>query len=460
MSESETENVSRRERRAKAKGAATEEVKDRNQRLRSSAAARRRDRQRELEAATRQGLDTGERIDDVLTRTADATGRFMRSNFKWLQWVIVAGVAGALAFMVYDYRQDLQREKNGTSLAAALDAVYGRLSSDEPAQPADRSLVDTREEFSTADERIKAANSAWKKLAAAKKSPELTLMARLGEASVLYDERKFAEARGVYEQVVSDPTSARFPHLKARAQEGIGLAYEAENKSEDALKAFSTLKDMGRDSEELGTFHVARVKYTQGETSEAQGALERLLEKLSARRAATDRPGYLEAATEDLLKTVDPARAAKPQGMDPAQLEALRRQLEQLQRGAGNMPALPAPTPAESGDSSATEESAPAPEPQPSEEPAQAADKAPSAKSEPASPSPSSPAASQPPPAPVLAPKTAAPAPQKQAEPSPQGSPPKAKAPMEPEAPAPQAPAPVAPAPAPADPAPQGSAAE
>ncbi len=389
MSESETQNQSRRTRRAQTKADTTGEIRDRNQKLRTDAAQKRRKaRKQALAEAQGEGLDAGERVDDALTRGAHATGQFLRSHFSWLQWLIVAGIAGSMAFLVYDYRQEKARQKRGQELAEALAVVSGRIASAETTPPADRNLVDTRPEFASEEEQLAAAAKEFAELSKSS-SPELALIGKLGRASVLYDQKKFAEAREAYDQVFANPVAVRFPELKARAQEGIVLAFEAESRLDDALKAALTLKDLGSSYADLGRFHEARIKYSQGDLPFAKDALEKLVEKLEKKRAPDDSPAYLEAAALDLLKTVDPARAAEPEGMTREQLEALQRQLQELQAKMGEStpeaPPLEVPGPPSEGSAPAPAETAP-PEAPPAA-PAPAAPAPPPAPTPPAAPS-------------------------------------------------------------------------
>jgi predicted negative regulator of RcsB-dependent stress response len=240
----EDENLSRRERRAqaktgKSKDGANEDVKDRNQRLRAEAAAkRRRLREAERVSAADEGLDAGERVDDALVRSADAGVRFLRDNFAWLQWIVIAGAAGAMGFLIFEYRQGVKAEKQGAQLASILGNQFGRIASADPENPSDARLVDPRTEFASEEERHKKAAEAWTKLGGAK-SGYLKVAGKLGRAGVLYDQGKFGEARAAYEKTLADGKIALHTQLKGRAMEGIGFCFEAEKKYPEAKKAFA-----------------------------------------------------------------------------------------------------------------------------------------------------------------------------------------------------------------------------
>lgn len=342
MSEAETDKRSRRERRAEAKGSQQDEIKDRNQRLRAEAIARRKaERKKDLSTARTEGLAPAERVDDALVRGADGATRLVRDHFKWLQWVLVLGLAGSMAYLVIDYRRGVDREARGSKLASALETVSGRITSATPVTPSDRSLVDTRPEFESTDKKLEAALERFTDLSKAKDA-ELRLLGQLGRAGVLYDQQKFADARAAYEDVFKNPLSGEFIELRVRAAEGVVLCHEAEERFDDAAKAAGVLRDLGGQAAELGLLHGARISYLAGDTAAAKEMLTKLLEKVGKRRAPEAPPGYIEAAARELQKSVDPAgaaaaaaaEAARTGGITPEQLEELKRQLEAAQKSA------------------------------------------------------------------------------------------------------------------------------
>jgi len=350
VSEPETDKRSRRERRAEGKGADQDEIKDRNKRLRAEAIARRKaDRKQELSAARAEGLAPAERVDDALVRGASSASRLVRENFRWLQWVLVLALVGSMAYLVYDYRRGVDREKGGHALANALAATHGRIASATPVTPSDRSLVDTRPEFESEDKKREAALGRFAELTKSSE-PELRLLGELGRAGVLYDQEKFADARAAYEGVFQNKLSGQFLELRVRAAEGVALCHEAEGRFDDAAKAARTLGDLGGQAASLAALHGARIAYEKGDVEAAKTGLAQLLEKLGKKRAKDAAPGYIEAAARELQKTVDPsaaaAAAAATGGISPEQLEALKRQFEELQTKAPG-PAAPVPVPLE-----------------------------------------------------------------------------------------------------------------
>lgn len=431
----EEQNLSRRERRAQAKtgksdDSGSDEIKDRNQRLRAEAAAKRRKlREEERSSAAEEGLAAGERVDDALARSADASARFLRDNFTWLQWIIIGGLAAGMGFLIYEYRKEVEGEKEGAKLASILSTQFGRIASTEPITPSDRRLVDPRPEFETEKARAEKAAEKWGSLKSAK-AGELRLSAQLGRAGALYDQTKFAEARAVYEAVVSDGESVLLPQIKGRALEGIGFTFEAEHKYEDAKKAFEKLASIETEEfKRLQPFHVARIEFLLGNRDKAKELLTTLDAKLSEGAGPQGPTDYVGAAVRDLLKTVDPSKAqAEQQALSAQQMQEFLKQFEAMQKknGApGAPPEMPAPIemPALSEDSDLPpmEEAAPAPPkgvaPAPTTAPAPGTQSVPAApKPVPAAP-PSAPVAAPPtaptaPPAPAPAPAAPAPAPE------------------------------------------------
>ena len=345
----EEEQLSRRARRAAEKtgageGGEPEAIKDRNARVRARAGGSKKQRERERAAAAAEGLGAAERVDDAIARSADATGRFVRNQFPWLQWVIVLGFAAVVALLIYNYRQGKDREKLGIRVARALDVATGRIASAEPLQPSDRNLVDSRPEFASEEARTAAALVEWKALSVVSSS-DLAGWAELGRAATLFDAKKWGEARAVYQSVLA--ARALGAEAELRAREGVGLSFEAEGKLDDARGAFEKLKEVaGPAAKQLSRFHVARVRFLLGDKDAAREDLTKLRGELEKGQSLTAERGYLSLAVEELLKTIDPKAAAETGGISPEQLEQLKRQIEQMQK-EGSTPGAPGAPPLE-----------------------------------------------------------------------------------------------------------------
>src|SRR5690606_11774787 len=130
----------------------------------------------------------------------------------------------------------------------------------EAESPADSRLVDPRAEFSSEEEMEKSALEAWQGLKNV--TPELALMAKLGEANALFDQEKYSEARKAYEAASNHPQAKLNEQVKGRALEGIGFTWEAEKKYPEALKAYAALAQLETGNfKKLSIYHQARVEF-------------------------------------------------------------------------------------------------------------------------------------------------------------------------------------------------------
>jgi tetratricopeptide (TPR) repeat protein len=324
-----------------ASGKGGEAIKDRNKRLRDEAARKRAQRKRERSEAAAEGLDAGERVDDALTRTAHATGKFLQKNIAWLQWVFVAGAAGSIGYLIYDYRVQLANEKATDALMAAVAAQQGRVAGGDEWRSPDPNLVDPRAEFASEEERLKAAEERYRAALGDVGNQGTRLFAHLGLAGVLYDQGRYADARAEYEAAKDDPAATKNPVARARAFEGIGLSLEAEGEREEAAKAFAQLADV-EGYGNLGRYQQARLWHAQGESAKALETLKKVREDLVKDAPVGARPGFLQASVEELMRAIDPeavpAPAAAGQGITPEQLQELQRQFEELQRKQQQLP--------------------------------------------------------------------------------------------------------------------------
>lgn len=441
----EEQNLSRRERRAQGKSgksgdSGSEEIKDRNQRLRAEAAAKRRKlREEERSSAAQEGLATGERVDDALSRSADAGVRFLRANFVWLQWIVIAGLAAGMGFLIYEYREDVAAEKAGTKLAGILSTEFGRIASTDAVTPSDRRLVDPRPEFESEQVRAQKAAEKWNSLKSAK-AGALKLSSMLGRAGALYDQGKFVEARAAYESIVADGQSKLLPQIKGRALEGVGFTLESEKKYEEAKRAFEKLSSVeSKEFSNLQKFHVARIEFLLGNRDKSKELLSALDTKLSEGAGPQGPTDYLGAAVRDLLKTVDPTKAQEEQqALSAEQMQEFLKQFEAMQKNNGAPGAPPGmPAPMELPESSEEGDLPPSEEPSMAEDNEAAPPVAPQAPAPAPTPTPKAPAAapSPKPPTPPLSAPEPAPAPSQPA----------------PSAPVPTTP-PTAPAPSPGTP--------
>lgn len=344
----------------KAKATGTEEIRDRNRRLRERAAAKRRaTREREREAPVR-GLDASEMVDDAVSRSTQALGNFLKRNFGVIQWLLLAVIVGGIGWQIYSFRHKRETSKSSDELAKAVESDLGRIASDRaPAEPKElRDLVNPVPQFANEAAREKAAREAYSALSGG--GTAMATLAKLGLAGVAYDAAKYDEARKLYDEVKSSELAGRDADVKARATEGAGLALEAKGDKDGALRAFHELENSDMPAfAMLGLYHQARVRFAKGEQDKAKELVKKVRDKLE-KQSADEQQQYLEYATGQLQKILDPVEYAKSAGSaagssyTPEQLEALKKQiLKDPSKLSGMLKDLgkagkgsPAPTPA------------------------------------------------------------------------------------------------------------------
>ncbi len=336
-------------------------IRDRNRRLRAAAAARRRRaRKKESQAAAAVGLDAGEMVDDVFTRTTHTVTTFVRKNFKILQWGIIVLVVGGIGWQVYSWKTNKKLAQTSDQLFAGIEAESGRLGAPEDeGKPNEDGIVDPTPIYRTAEERLKAAEKAYRDAAAAKKTPSTVALATLGLAGVQYDQGKFKEAHGSFAEVAASELAKQDIDVRGRALEGAAMSLEAAKDLPGALNGFKQLEGVDAPRfKRLAKFHQARVLIAQDKKDEAKKILVELREKLTKNDKGETDPlamlsgprSYLNRSVDDLLRSIDPsavpATGMPPGGLDPA---ALQRMIEQFKK-KGPPPGAPgAPSPKPSG---------------------------------------------------------------------------------------------------------------
>jgi tetratricopeptide (TPR) repeat protein len=352
--------------------AGAEAIKDRNQRVRAEAAEKRRARRaKEQDSAPKvKNLDASEMMDDALARSTHAAAGFLRRHFNKMQWAIVIGLVAWIAWEVYAWRRERQAETHTAALFKALGAQTARVGEGEAAEDPRTGLVDARRRFGSEEERLNASLKEYKAAAAAIADDAMSAFAKLGEAGVLYDLGKYPEAQRAYEDVRQQKLYATDVELKGRTLEGLGMALEAQKKDEQALKAFSELKNMDQlGFSLLGHYHQARLLSAQGKADEAKQLLVKAGEKLVANKG---KPGfnYITRSVLELYEGLDQTAARElgsklmpsspldamtgSSGEQKISPEKLKELMEQITKNAapsqapGSIPAEPEePAPAE-----------------------------------------------------------------------------------------------------------------
>jgi len=310
-----------------------EPIRDRNQRLRAQAAGRRKARQDE-QRSTR-NLEAGEIVDDALARSTQAVGEWLKKNFNVVQWFILAGLVGWIGYAVYNYRAGRNAEKSSAALTTAIRAEDARVGVEDKKQDPQSGLVDTRPVFATDAERLAAAEKQYRAVADSSAASPAGTFAKLGLASVLYDQGKYADAKTAYEAVRDSKLAATDLNVKGRALEGIGMSLESLKDVDGAGKAFGELANLdGLGFGALGQYHQARLAFAAGNVEKAKELLKDAQKKLDAasevegKKAIGAPAGYLQQSVRDLLKQVDPtAVSASPNALTADQIQELQEQM-------------------------------------------------------------------------------------------------------------------------------------
>lgn len=305
-------------------------IRDRNRRLRAQAAAkRRRKRAKEREAAQAVGLDATEAAEDVMARTTDKASRFVRKNFKIIQWVLIVGVVGVTAYYVYTISDAQNAAKATDQLMEGVSAERGSIGNPEDTGKPTNGVVPQWPIYEDAAARVKAQRSGFEAAMQSAGDKGGTVLAQYGVASASFDEGKYDEAKTGYEAVRSSKLAERDHDLKARSIEGIALSLEGKKDYDGALKAFEEFTQLGGRYEAEGWYHQARVYHLKKDTEKAKELLGKVQEKLKD----YSKPGsYLFASVLELLSVVDPPQAAA------LKQKAQTEQLLEMLKSRGDLP--------------------------------------------------------------------------------------------------------------------------
>lgn len=312
-----------------------EPSRDRNKRLREEMAGGRRSKQTAIPA---RNLEAGEIVDDALARTTQAAGQWLKKNANVVQWLVIVCLVGWVGYAIYKYRANRAAEQASAKLSTAIRAESARIGTDETKPDPQTGLVETRPAFATEEARLKAAEQQYRAIADGGTTSAATF-AKLGLASVLYDQGKFADAKTAYQAVKDSKLAAQDLGVKGRALEGIGISLEATGDKDGALKAFGELSNIDAlGFNALGAYHQARLSFAAGNTDKAKEYLKDAQKRLDT-LAGTDKDakkplgggntGYLQQSVRDLQRRVDPT-AVPPAGPGALTAEQIQELTEQM----------------------------------------------------------------------------------------------------------------------------------
>jgi len=317
-----------------------EPSRDRNRRLREEMTGGRRNKPNAIPA---RNLEAGEIVDDALARSTQAAGEWLKKNANVVQWVVIVGLVGWVGYAIYGYRANRAAEQASAKLSTAIRAESARIGTDETKPDPQTGLVETRPSFASEELRLKAAEVQYRPIAD-RGSTSAATFAKLGLASVLYDQGKFADAKAAYQAVKDSKLATQDLAVKGRALEGIGISSEAAGDKDGALKAFGELSNIDAlGFNALGAYHQARLSYAAGNTEKAKEYLKDAQKRLDTLAGAGSKDekkslgggnsGYLQQAVRDLQRRVDPS--AIPASSNTLTAEQIQELSEQIGDGSG-----------------------------------------------------------------------------------------------------------------------------
>jgi hypothetical protein len=319
-----------------------ESPRDRNKKKRDDLLKRRR---RAAEASEedededkKAGLLPSEMVDDALARGGDATLKWLQRNWKVVQWVVTAAIVGGIGTLGFLWWTGKSTAEVSDQLAKAIrDEAATVIKPDDDTREEDDKKNDIRTIFASYEERDNAALADYRAVADKGGDGAAAILARLGEAGLLLDQRKWDESIGAYDAVLASPLAGADvdPDVRARAFEGKGFAQEGKKDLDGALQSFEKLNELSADYyKALSLYHQARVYVAKGQKDQAKNKLveaQKLIEtaRIATRKDADVHPyRWLERAAQEELQAIDPNAAPliKPGQMSPEQLQQLLQQ--------------------------------------------------------------------------------------------------------------------------------------
>jgi tetratricopeptide (TPR) repeat protein len=341
-------------RRRKAAGdevpaAAAEEVvvgKDRNVRKREEILKRRKKASEAAEVPADRLLPS-EMVDDALARGGDRVLKFLKGNWKALQWVITAVLLGVVGLVGWQWWSGKESGEASLLLGKALASESAVVI---PAEEDDRTdeekKNDLRTVYPSEDERTKAALDQYRQAAAESPGTGAAILARLGEAGVLLDRREWDAAISAYQQVIDSELGKADKDVKGRALEGRGFAEEGKAQYDDAIKAFERLGELGGDLwKATALYHQARMYLRKEQKDKAKELLQEALKVIDKGRSenaavlTADPYRSIKKQTEEELRRIDPA--AIPPKAPPGGAGALPDEVKRALEQKGLTPGIP-----------------------------------------------------------------------------------------------------------------------
>lgn len=314
----------RERRRREAAEQAEAEPKDRNERLRKKLL------KKKAEADAPAPLTAGEIVDDAFARGVHALGKWVVKNSVMLQYIVFAAMVGGIGYYGWSWYRQGKIETSSTEIGRALAAERGRVTDSSKTD-------DDVQVFPNAAAKLEAGVAAYRKAETTNPGSGAAILAKIGAAGILLDQKKFDEALTAYRDVKSSPLAAADQEIRARAIEGIGFALEGKGDSDAAQKAFKELETLSaKGMKPLGLYHQARLLAAKGDK---QGAVALITSARADVKTAAGSLSYLSTAIDELHRRVDPASAparTNNKQMTPEEFMRLQEQLKKAMEGQSN----------------------------------------------------------------------------------------------------------------------------
>lgn len=334
------EAAQRRKKRNKPAAAADAEEdlpKDKNARARELLKRRRE------QASEPRPIDLlpGEMVDDALARSTSAIGKWIRTNFSIIQWVVVGALVAGGGYLLYASQVEKKSASASSALAEGVAADRGMVRAEDKRSDEEKAF-DPVKVYKTTEERTEAALAGYRKVLEQHPNTGAAMLARLGEAGAYLDKRDWAKALEGFSAVASSTLAGADPDVKARALEGLGFAKEGKGDVDGAMATYKELQGVdARGFKELGMYHEARMLLLKGDKEKAKDLLKQVKDKLGAPTTEGKIFPQLQAMVDDTLRKLDPSLVpnkapviggAKGNAVSADQMEKIQRMIEDMKK--------------------------------------------------------------------------------------------------------------------------------
>ena len=247
--------------------------------------------------------DAVEAADPLIERTR-ALAEWARKNRNLVQGLIVAAVAGAIAFGAWMYFDKKKSIEASVALAQAVADERGLIG--DPEKEDEDAIRDKVPMFKTPDDRREAALAKYREVESKYKGTGASYLARLGEGALLLDKRDPDGAIAAFNDVLASSLAKADTEVRGRALESLGFAYEQKKDYDKALEQYKQLESSDvLGFKQMAPYNEARCYQLKGDKAKAIELLKALREDLMKSTDARLFSALRELA-EDRLRQLDP----------------------------------------------------------------------------------------------------------------------------------------------------------